>query len=69
MQVVCDTICVAFLICEDLCGRGYQFVESELYLLMFGCVVSFKVFLHTFFVCGLTMMIVSIGKRVHNINQ
>jgi hypothetical protein len=69
MQVVCDAICVAFLVCEDLCGQGFQFVRGEIYLLMFGCVVPFKVFLHIFFVCGLTMMIVSIDKQVHNINQ
>jgi hypothetical protein len=52
MQVVHDVICVAFLVCEDLCGRGFQFVRDELYLLMFGCVVPFKVFLHIFLYVG-----------------
>jgi hypothetical protein len=69
MQVVCDAICVAILVCEDLCGQGFQFVRCELYLLMFGCVVPFKVFLHVSFACGLTLTIVSIDKQAHNIIQ
>ncbi len=40
-------------------------IASESYVLWFGCIILFKVFLLCV-ICGLTMMIIGIDIRVHN---